>query len=240
MRQGSPEGVPRKTGMRGFVAAIFIFAYFSADRSVVYMKKIFSVLIMAVVLLTGCTATIPLALNINDFVSMATKANRKDTVSLEVISHIRDGETTVFRHDGVSRTGTVRVAAGWTLARMVNEYIHTKFVNVSESGNTRIVVTLQSFVARDYNIERAGYTVLRLAFGDSSMESRMVSIRVIAAVDVIQGGRTETKNLVATSESNYFGSFTSTEGNRAFSNCVNNVNNRILMQLNAFLEELGM
>jgi len=202
----------------------------------------FMILVITTIILVGCTTTIPVSSNINDFVMMGLRTNRQDNVSVEIISNIQDGEIIVMNQAGTGQTGKVIIHQGTVLRKMVDDYMVAKFSRISDSGDVQITVTLRDFSVQDYNTESGGMQVLRGLAGGSTAarEPRMVSARITATIDIVGAEINETRNFVASSEENYIGQFTSENGNRAFANVVNGANNRLLMQMGAFFEEIGM
>lgn len=203
-------------------------------------KPIYSISCTAFILITflasACATNIPVKSSMNDFVLMGLKTNRQVTVSYEVFSNIQDGKITVLREEGAGATGSVIINESAALKRMIDDYMFARFSKISDNSDIKIVITLQSFIVRDWSTESTGMVVLRAVVG-SSAYSRMVSARIVAAIDVTQRGATETKTIIANSEETYIGEFTSPNGNKAFSDCVNSANNKLLMQLNAFFED---
>jgi hypothetical protein len=206
------------------------------------MKNFYGLLVVLCFGLMGCTTVIPVTSNINDFVMMGLKTNKQDSVVFEVTSNIHDGEITVAGKDGVGTTGKVTVTEGSVLQRMVNEYMTAKFTKMSESGDAKVKITLKDFSLQDYNTQSTGMQVLgALAGGSASYrQPRIVTARITAVLEINRGGQEETKNLIASAEENYVGQFTSEVSNKAVADCINSANNKILMQMNAFFEEIGM
>jgi hypothetical protein len=206
------------------------------------MKNICILLIVLCFGFIGCTTVIPVTSNINDFVMMGLKTNKQDVVAFEVVSNIQDGEITVAGKDGVGTTGKVTVTEGSVLQRMVNEYMTAKFTKMADSGDVKVKITLKDFSLQDYNTQSTGMQVLgALAGGSASYrQPRIVTAKISAVLEINRGGNEETKNLIASAEENYVGQFTSEVSNKAVADCINSANNKILMQMNAFFEEIGM
>lgn len=190
----------------------------------------------------GCTTVIPVTSNINDFVMMGLKTNKQDVVAFEIVANIQDGEITVAGKDGVGTTGKVTVTEGSVLQRMVNEYMTAKFTKMADSGDVKVKITLKDFSLQDYNTQSTGMQVLgSLAGGSASYrQPRIVTAKISAVLEINRGGNEETKNLITSAEENYVGQFASEVSNKAVADCINSANNKILMQMNAFFEEIGM
>jgi hypothetical protein len=200
------------------------------------MKQKLLIFIIFTLLLSACATNIPVKSSMNDFVLMGLKTNRQDTISYEITSNINDGTTTVLKEEGSGSTGSVVINEGIALKKMIADYMFARFSKISDNSDINIKIALQDFIVRDWSTESSGMTALRFVAG-SARDSRTVSARIVAVIDVIQKGKTETKTLIATAEENYIGQFTSENGNKAFSDCVNSANNKLLMQLNSFFED---
>jgi hypothetical protein len=191
----------------------------------------------------GCGAVIPLTSNINDFVMLTLKSNRNDSVSYEIVSYITDGKTIVMNQTGTGRMGTLTIYQGSTLKKMLDEYMYARFSKISDDGVVKIIITLKDFTVQDYNTESKGTQVLKALFAPAYAavrEPRIVSAKITATLNIIRDNTEETKNFIASSEENYIGQFTSENSNRAIATCINSANNKLLMQMNKFFEELGM
>jgi len=198
-------------------------------------------LVLTIGLFIGCATNIPISSSINDFVMMGLRTNRQDSVTLEIISNIHDGETEVMNRDGTGRTGRVLTDQGTILKRMVNDYMTAKFYRLSESGDIKITIRLNEFTVQDYSVETAGMAVLRtLLVGARTRHPRMVSVRITASIDIAGENIEETRNFISSSEEHYTGQFATAVGNRAFATAVNDANNRLLMQMGAFFDEIGL
>jgi len=201
---------------------------------------VFFVSVIILILLSGCVTTIPVSSSINDFVMMGIRSNRQETVMLEIVSNIQDGQIAVMNQDETRETGKVVIHQGTVLRRMVNDYMSVKFSRLDNSGETKITVTLREFTVRDWSTESTGMQVLR-ALAENPRDPRMVSARITATINIVRSnGTEETRNFISSTEEHYIGQFTSEVGNRAFATAVNNANNRLLMQMNAFFEEIRL
>jgi hypothetical protein len=206
------------------------------------MKSFCGLLVVFGFCFIGCTTVIPVTSNINDFVMMGLKTNKQDSVVFEISSNIYDGEITVAGKDGEGTTGKVTVTEGSVLQRMVNEYMTAKFTKMSENGDVKVKIILKDFSLQDYNTQSTGMQVLSAFAGGSAAvrQPRIVTAKIIAVLEINREGQEETKNLISSAEENYVGQFTSEVSNKAVADCINSANNKILMQMNAFFEEIGM
>jgi hypothetical protein len=193
-----------------------------------------------VLLISSCATNIPVTSNINDFVMMGIKTNREDAVSLKIISNIHDGAYPVLKQDGTESGTTINIPESSVLSRMVNEYAATKFSKFSDDGTSTITVTLKEFSLQNYTTESTGMQVLRAFAGTNAGAGYIIGSRIFVTVDVERNGESETKNISATTEENYEGGSMSSSVQKYAADCINSTNNKVLMQMNAFFEELGI
>ena len=205
-----------------------------------YKSLVIFCIVGTVNLLAGCVTTIPVSSSISDFVMMGIRTNSQNVVNLEIISNIQDGEIAVMNENETGQTGRVILHQGAVLTRMINDYMAAKFSRMSDLGDTQITITLHDFIVRDWTTDGAGMQALR-ALSENPRSPRMVSARVTARIEIVfADGTEEARNFISNTEEHYIGQFTSEIGNRAFATAVNNANNRLLMQMNAFFEEIGL
>jgi len=204
-------------------------------------------LVVSGVCLVACASTIPISSNLNDAVLFGIRTNRQDAVSFAFVSNIQDGEMPVLKYEGSEGdAGSVVINEGAVLKNMVSDYMAVKFSRLSAKGEDRITFTLKEFVIRDW----------------STLDMRRVSVKLTAALELRQsGGETETKTLIATSERRHIGQvqtqqnnssdrsayernydkqFISPSRNDAISFCVNDANNKLMLQLNSFFDDIKM
>jgi hypothetical protein len=190
-------------------------------------------------LFIGCASTPPLTSNINDFVMMGIKTNKKDSVSLRLVSNISDGEYPVLKQTGEPSSSKVKFMESTVLQKMIRDYMEAKFTNLSEAGAIVITVAINDFLFTSYTTEGAGMQTLRVLAGDVRDMPMVVSAKVTGTVEVTRNGKTETKNIIATAEDNYITGRSSNSGTE-WADCVGSANNKVLMLLNAYFEEIKL
>jgi len=188
-------------------------------------------------LFVSCATSIPVSSNINDFVMMGIKTNRNEPVSLQLVSNIHDGEYVILNKEGKDSGWKVSFMESSTLQRMIKEYMTSKFSDLSEAGTTTISITLQDFSYSYYTTEGTGMQVLRGLAGDASGMPCIVSARISVSVEVNRNGTVETKNIISTAEQSFV-TGTAQVYQKEAADCVNSANNKVLMLLNSYLEEL--
>ena len=187
-------------------------------------------------LFVSCATSIPVSSNINDFVMMGIKTNRNEPVSLQLVSNIHDGEYVVLNKDGKDSGAKVSFIESSTLQHMIREYMTSKFSDLSEEGTTAIIITLQDFSYSFYTTEGTGMQVLRGLAGSTSGMPCIVSARISLSVEVNRNGTVETKNIISTAEQSFITGTAVYQKEAA--DCVNSANNKALMLLNSYFEEL--
>lgn len=207
---------------------------------------------VAFIIFIGCATNLPMTSTLNDFVMMGTKIDTKDTVSFIYKSDVTDGLIKPYEKDKVKE---IPAHAGYnqtestTLGRMINEYMGNKFTNLSPNGKTTITATLKDFWIEQYSTDSGGKQALTVLVGG---EINMVCVaKVKVLLTIIQNGEESTKLISTTSEDTYVqgvGTGTSTSNiyrgkdSIEFTHArnINKVNNKIIMMVNAYLEELGL
>jgi hypothetical protein len=187
----------------------------------------------------GCATSIPVTSNINDFVMMGIKTNKTETVSLQIVSNIHDGEYVVLNQEGNDSGRKVSFMESSTLQRMINEYMTSKFAELSSTGTTTIKITLNDFSYSAYTTEGAGMQALRAFAGTPAGQPFIISAKISATVEIDRNGVVETKNIISTAEQNFINGGGAVYSQEA-ANCVNSVNNKVLMLLNSYFEELQL
>jgi hypothetical protein len=189
--------------------------------------------------LVGCATSIPVTSNINDFVVMGIKTNKNETVSLQIVSNIHDGEYVVLNQKGEDSGGKVSFTESTTLQTMIRNYMSSKFTTLSETGTTIITITLKDFSYSYYTTESGGMQVLRGLAGTTAGMPCIVSAKVSVTVDINRNGKEEMKNIIAAAEQTFV-TGTAQVYQKEAADCVNSANNKVLMMLNSYFEELEL
>ena len=213
-------------------------------------KIIFSLLLLN--MLMSCATSLPMTSSINDFVMMGTKTNTTNEIKFHFSTKIMDGlvkpfnknqESEITGHAGYNHTESS------TLNRMLKEYLSNKFSKISESGDTKIEVTLKDFWIEQYSTDSGGSQFAAVMFGGEINNLCVANLKLLLKVEA--NGKTLTKNISVTSEDNFvqgIGTGTSTSNVYRGSNSIeyvharniNKVNNKALMLLNSYFEEIGL
>lgn len=207
---------------------------------------------VAVAMITGCTSSIPLTSSLNDFVSMGTKANSQQDISFTYSSQIADGifypydkekQKVVSGHPGYQMTPSS------TLERMVREYMGNKFTKLTEGSPTTLSLNFKDFWIEQYSTDNTGKQVL-VAFAGGEINMLCIA-KVKAELKLIKDGQEQLKVLSATSDANYVqgvGTGTSTSNiyrgqesiEYVHAKNINTAFNKLVMMINAYLEENGL
>lgn len=221
--------------------------------------SVFSILalIACAGLLAGCavTTTVPISSTMSDHVLFGIKTNRQDTVSYKFASNIQDGEMTLLRHEGSENSaGTVVMHQSSVLKNMIGDYMAVKFSRVSGGSDAEITFTLKDFTVRDVK----------------AIDAHRASVKITAAMNINRAGaEQETKTFIVASERRYIAQSyqpnymvphssppseseraalerlyrkrdTSPSRRDALSYCVHDANNKLLLQMNSFFDEINM
>lgn len=209
-------------------------------------------LILSLIFIIGCVSNLPMTSSVNDFVMMGTKTNMSESVSFQYVSNIQDGLIKPYDRDksklvpghlGFNHTESA------TLGRMLNEYMGNKFTNLSPDGETTIKATLQDFWIEEYSTDTGAQQALA-AFAGGEI-NRLCVARIKVLLTINRGGEETSKMISVTSEDNYvtgFGTGTSTSlvhrGKDSLEHTharnLNKANNKVLMMINSYFEELGI
>ena len=219
-------------------------------KSHVFTRTCILVLLCAGFVCLGCTTIVPVSATIGDSVYLRLQANKREAVAIHVVSHIRDGEVAVMNERSTKRTGKIRVNQGTALRFMLSDYMTIRFPNISQNANAHIRIILKDFSVRDWDttptsVKAIGFAVnvLRVMRDKDTIdlvdEARMVSVRLTGTMEyTAPDGTTTTRPLVVTTEGAYADSFASGTSVATLSRVINDANNRLLMQLNIYFDEL--
>jgi hypothetical protein len=195
-----------------------------------------------VVILCGCVSTIPISTSINDFVVMGIKTNSSDHITFEYSSNIQDGVTKFYKKD---KTGfdnghnSYDSTESATFSKMITEYISSKFTHIEPNSGNSIKIILQDFWVEFYTNDPAGLQLL--AIGNSTSIYKAVAN---IFVTIKKDGEEFTKTIQASSEEEHHISTSiyqqKEQWESVVAKAINNTNNKILMLLNSYLEELQL
>ena len=217
------------------------------------MKQSISVsaIILFSFFLYSCSSTIPLTSNINDFVMMGIKINTNEKVNFTYSSKVQDGNVKAYTKDKVEEVSGpgFNLSESSTLKKMLSEYMNNKFPNLNSEGSTKINISLEDFYIEQYTEESTGKQVVTALFGGETNYILVAKVKVLLTIN--RNGQEYSKIITGTSEDKYVkgvGTGTSTSnvyrGNESLENVhaknINNANNKVLMLLNAYFQEIGL
>lgn len=202
-------------------------------------------------MLSGCATTLPMSSNVNDFVLMGTELNNADSIKYTLNSSVIDGEITPSDQNGTTgqHPGFIHNETR-VFSRMVTEYMSSKFTNLSKSsGDVSIHIDLNKLSISQYVTNSDGEMwMVMLAGGEIT---QILTAKVVGKVSVTINGAVHVKKIVASSENTFIsgmGTGTSTSnihrGKQSIQHVhaenINKANNKFLMQINSFFEELEL
>lgn len=217
-------------------------------------KSIFTsiIVVLIAIIFSGCATNLPMTSSLNDFVMMGIKVNSAENVSFQYESNIVDGLIKPFNKDKVKEISGhpgYNHTQSATFGRMMKEFLENKFANFSSNGTTNINATLKDFWIEEYSTDSGGKQILvALAGGEINM---MCLAKVKVIISVKRNGEDLTKIITVTSEDTYIsgvGTGTSTSNiyrgqgsiEHTHARNINKANNKVIMMLNNYFEEIGL
>jgi hypothetical protein len=190
--------------------------------------------------------------NVNDYVMLGTDTNTLQSVAYEYESKVSDGIIKPCGKDkGPAQKGQPGFihAESTTLKRMLNEYMSNKFIKMAPDANTRIKVTLTDFYIEQYTTDSTGKAVMAAFFGGEVNSVCVAKVKVL--VNVNRNGVDYSKVLVGSGEETHvagYGTGTKTsylyKGKDSIEHVhaknINNANNKILMLMNRYFENMDL
>ena len=209
------------------------------------MKK-FSVLVLCfgLLLMIGCAQNLPMSSTLNDFILMGTKTNSSVNVSLNYQSNIPDGQMKAFTKDKVKElpgSNPFNHTEATTFKRMLEDYMFNKFSKYEMGNDVEVDVILQDFWIEQYVTDSGGVQAIQmldtLLSGTAHRSNFIISAKLRIQITIHMNGEEHTKMITATSEgANYaYGAPMAAHGEN-----VNKANNKAIMLINAYFEEIGL
>jgi len=212
----------------------------------------FSVVALITLFISSCTTNLPMTSSLNDFVMMGTKINSTEEVSFQYESNIADGLVKPFDRDKakeVAGHSGFNHTQSSTLGRMLNEYLGNKFSNISPSGATVVNVTLKDFWIEQYSTDSGASQALAIFAGGEINMMCVAKVKVL--ISVTKDGEELTKIISITSEDTFvsgMGTGTSTSNihrgkdsiQHTHARNINKANNKVIMMMNSYFEEIGL
>ncbi len=218
------------------------------------MKKIFyyvTIIIGISVLLQGCTTTLPLTGNLNDFIMMDLKSNQNTEIHLIFTSNVSDGVIIPCKQVRTESAGGAgyKHNVAYTTLKMVNDYLQYRFSNFStQGGGIPLSFNIDEFYLYQYTMDKGDATVASLFGGEYDI---MCKAELVATIKLDKDGQTYTKKIVGSADNVYIqgvGTGTQTSGYYRGSESIQMVHarniqdaqNKIVMMMGKFLEENGL
>ena len=215
-------------------------------------NKIFLLIIISFMLFSGCATNLPMSSTLNDFVMMGTKTNSTDNVSYTYKTNIVDGLIKPYERDKTKELGGhpgFNHTQSSTLNRMINEYIGNKFSKLSDNGGVTITLELKDFWLEQYPVDSGGKIAMAALIGGEVNIMCLAKVKVLLTIN--KDGQEFTKIINGTSEDTYiagYGTGTSTsnlyQGKNSLENThannINKANNKVVMLMNSYFEEIGL
>jgi hypothetical protein len=209
-------------------------------------------IVLAAFFISGCATNIPMTSTLNDFVMMGTKTNGSEKVSFSYESNVVDGLIKPFEKDKVKEVSGhpgFNHTESSTLGRILNEYMENKFSNLDPNGQTTVRLILKEFWLEQYSTDSNGKQFVAAMFGGETNIKCAAKVKAILIVN--RNDKELIKNINITSEDFYvsgIGTGTSTsniyrgKNSLAYThaNNINKANNKVVMMVNSYFEEIGL
>jgi len=205
------------------------------------MKKMLTMLLLSIFCFS-CAVNLATTVNLNDYLLMGIETNNKDNISFKYISEVENGKIVPYTKGKqklvVGNPGYNHTEAS-TFGFMIKEYINNKFVNISDTGNVTIKITLKDFWLELYPTESGGMQALKIIGGVSPDYMCVVKLR--ALIEINNNNENNSKFISATSE----GIFSQLSGSEKsfpifFAKNIDKANNKLVMMINSYLEEMEL
>jgi hypothetical protein len=175
-------------------------------------------------------------------------------VTVEFSSSIQDGLVIPYHQDKElnSRESGYYLSQNTTIHEMLNEYNRKKFPSQETDDILKIFIHLDDFWIEEYITDNE--TIRFLSFlgglGSGSSTNYMLTANMFLTVKLLKDGELLTKTIFVNFENTFrtggggeesksnYGGMTSLTGTHALN--INHINNRAIMILNTYLEELGL
>ncbi|MDD4220576.1 MAG: hypothetical protein PHR10_10400 [Sphaerochaetaceae bacterium] len=186
--------------------------------------------------LMGCTHNVPMKSSINEFVLMNIKTSSHQGVNFTYQSNLVGADLPIYGK-GKKPSSTIgkHVADETnTLKSMLTEYFTNKFLEIDPNSALAIEVKLDDFWVEYYVIDSSGMQLAKAITG--AQNNYMSSANLIVLISLKHNDLVSKKRLSASAESISSGAQTI----NVIGDSINQVNNKMLMLVNAFLAENGL
>ena len=208
------------------------------------MRNYIAISLMILILLSmGCSQNLPMSSSLNDFILMGTKTNSSDKINFEFESLVPNGQMKAYTKDRAKEVSgsTFNHTESTTLRAMINDYMFNKFSKFDMGNDVTIKVVLKDFWIEQYITDSGGTQAIKMLdtilSGTSHSSNYIISAKLKIQITVIKDGKENTKMITATSEGAHYG-----QGKpmAAHGENVNKVNNKAIMIINSYFEEIGL
>lgn len=200
------------------------------------MKNLLLLIVALIALLTAaCSQNISIKPSINDNVLMGITTSSHRGLNFTYSSLLPDNKIQIYKQNkyGPTNNRNYTCDQSGTLQRMLTQYLSNKYHEISTDADLKMHVTLTDFYMEHYSTSSAGIQAISILMDEDSLVSYMVSAFVTVEVSLEQDGEKVQRSFSASADvaTDYDNEVA------AFSDAINQANNRILMLLNAFLTE---
>lgn len=195
----------------------------------------------------GCASKPAVSPSVDDILLETIKTNTTEKVSFEYTSRVTDGKMPWLGKNKEPLTGTaITHSESAAFGRLVSNYISNKFTAITPNGTTQIKVSLEDFYVQLYSDDNADIEML---FGNDANYEIVATVNVVIIVVKENtgysrkfGGSSSRKNTA------WHGHKTSPNDTpvemgsekEKLSKCINEANAQILIEINDYLEGLGL
>ena len=192
------------------------------------MKKIIAST-LTILLLSSCAQVVSTNSTINDLVMMSVKTNSKVGISYSFNSDLPNEHTVMM--------GSLKATtnANVTLKGMIDEFMVSKFLNTSGKDYSISIVLKDCDISQKMDNSASNALMALSSYG---AEASVVS-KTKVLVTIKGNGKDELKMVNASAEENY-NTVDNIGMNRIYGNVMNKSFNKVLAQINGFIESLDL
>jgi hypothetical protein len=216
------------------------------------MKKVLFLLYILFIISCVSITRISISPRLYNALLVSIEPNETKTVILQFSSNIEDGLIIPHRQD---RENVSNNSSGYYLSQttsfqnMLNEYIRLKFPSQANDEVIRVFINIDDFWIEEFVINSDLANYFHLITLGATNRHYMLTANLFATVEINKGYEILTKSIFESFEETYIqrGRNDNTIINNRWGSMeethavnINNVNNRILMILNSYFEELGL
>jgi len=205
--------------------------------------------VIFVLLLTGCVPKmIPMRASLSETV-IANTVTSREPVSFVFSSAVSDGVVQLANRGQNSGDPGYSHTEATTFRKMIQEYAQSRFLSISTESPVRVIVCLDDFSIDQNSSSGGGEMAMTALFGGEINWVFTATVR--ATTTVVKDGKTYVKTHVANVDGSHVsGIGTGTESSRIYrgqnateyvhSSNIQEANNKIILQIDTFLDSLGV